>query len=107
MASPAVLGYGRPAATNAWIVGPLIFTFACTAVAEATRPVRWVNVPLGAWLVIAPILLQSTVPAAINSVAVGAASIAFSAIRGRITHRFGGGWSALWRPEARRPLRGS
>ena len=102
MASPAALGYGPPAATNAWIVGPLIFTFACIAAAEATRSVRWANVPLGVWLLVAPILLQFSGPAAINCAVVGAATIVLSAIRGRITHKFGGGWSALWRSDVAR-----
>lgn len=97
MAAPAILGYGRPAATNDYIVGPLIATFACIALWEAMRPVRWVNLPLGLWLIAAPLVLGHPQAAAVNSVICGIAIAALSCFGGAIQQRFGGGWSSLWR----------
>jgi hypothetical protein len=96
MAAPAVLGYTGPARTNDHVVGPLAATFACVAIWEATRPVRWANLVLGAWLVLAPWWLGYDRVAAANSVTAGVALVTLSVVRGRLKHRFGGGWSALW-----------
>jgi hypothetical protein len=98
MATPGVLGYGRPLATSDHIVGPLVATFACIAIWEATRSLRWVNVPLGVWIVVAPLLLGGPPQGLLNGIVCGV-TIAFLATRGReIHHQFDGGWSTLWRP---------
>jgi hypothetical protein len=97
MAAPAVLGFGRPASTNAHIIGPLVSTFACIAVWEATRPIRWVNLPLAVWLIAAPLVLGHPQAGAINSVLCGIAIATFSCLGGGVQARFGGGWSAVWR----------
>ena len=97
--APAVLAYGKPAAGNDRIVGPLIAASACVAIWQVTRGVRWLNVPLGGWLLLAPWLLgYSTVPT-INSLAVGLAVIVSALVRGPARHQLGGGWAALWRSE--------
>jgi hypothetical protein len=96
MASPGVLGYGPPAATGDYIVGPLVATFACIAIWEATRPLRWVNFPFGIWTGIGPLLLGGPNIAVINGIVCGAL-IACIATRGAaIEQRFGGGWSMQW-----------
>jgi hypothetical protein len=97
MAAPAVLGYGRPAATVDYIVGPLVATFACIAVWEATRPIRWLNLPLGLLLMTGPWLLGYPLQAKVNSTAVGLVVAALSCVRGASRHKFDGGWSMLWR----------
>lgn len=94
-AAPAVLDYGRSAATNGHITGPLVATFACIAIWEATRAVRWVNVPLGVWLVGVPLLLEHPLAGQLNSVLCGIAIVGLGCVRGAARHRFGGGWSAL------------
>ncbi|HYF00829.1 MAG TPA: SPW repeat protein [Planctomycetota bacterium] len=94
-AAPQVLGYGRPAAISAWIAGPLIATFAGIAVTESTRGMRWANLAPAAWLLAAPLLLGHGTAAALNSVLCGAAVAALSFVRGRMRHRFDGGWSML------------
>lgn len=100
MAAPAVLGYGPPAETNDRIVGPVIATFAIVACWEATRPVRRWNLPLGAWLLLAPwVLGYAGGLATLNSLAVGVLVIGLARVRGTITGRYGGGWSALWRSD--------
>jgi hypothetical protein len=100
MAAPAVLGYGRPASTNDYIIGPLVATFACIAIWEATRPVRWINLPLGLWLIAAPLLLDTSQAGALNSVLCGIAIAVCSCLGGVVRRRFGGGWTALWRDSA-------
>ena len=50
MASPAVLDYADPARANDRIIGPLVASMAIIAIWDITRPLRWVNVILGAWL---------------------------------------------------------
>lgn len=98
MAAPDILGYDRPAADNDRIVGPILATFACVAIWEITRSLRWVNLLLGLWLILAPWVLGFPTDATINSTAVGAVVTALPFVRGRMTHRFGGGWTSLWRP---------
>lgn len=97
MAAPGVFGFGGPAATNAHIVGPFIAALSVIAMAECTRGVRRANLLLGLWLVLAPLFLTHSTEAAVNSVMVGAAVGVLSFVRGRMSHQFGGGWSALWR----------
>ena len=101
MAASAVLGYGGGARTNEQIVGPVIATFACCAIWQATRPLRWVNLPLGLWLAAAPFILGGYErEAMLNGILTGLAVAALSCVRGRRTKRFGGGWSALWKKPA-------
>ena len=99
MAAPAVLGYADPARTNDHIVGPLVATVAAIALWEVTRPMRWINVALGLWLLVAPwVLGYGEAGVTLHSFAVGAPLALLAPVRGRITQRFGGGWSSLWTP---------
>ena len=97
MAAPAVLHYGRPAATNDYIIGPLVATFACIAIWEATRPVRWINLLLGLWMIASPIFLGYPQAGAINCVVCGIGVAILACMGGAVRQRFAGGWSALWR----------
>jgi hypothetical protein len=99
MAAPQVLGYGDPARTNDWIVGPVAATFACIALWEATRGVRWWNLPLGAWLVVAPLVLGHPTLPFVQSIAAGVLMMGMSCLGGHTRRSFGGGWQSLWRPE--------
>ena len=99
MASPGVWGFEdrlRNAANNDHIIGPVVATFAIVAIWEATRNVRWANIPLGVWLLAAPWILgyEETMPI-INDMAAGVVVIGLSLVKGRITQRFGGGWRSL------------
>jgi hypothetical protein len=108
MAAPDLLGYGGIAADNDHVVGPLAASVAVIAIWQVTRPVRWANLALGAWLLIAPWVLEYERSAQLNDTIVGLLLIAFAAIGGKVeSHRFGGGWSALWTPGDRseRPAR--
>ncbi len=98
VAAPAVLGYGAPAQTNHHIVGPLIASFAIIAWWQVTRALRWVNVVLGAWLLMAHwILGYSEFNPVANSMTAGAVTAGLSLIKGRVDKRFGGGWRGLFR----------
>ena len=97
MIAPAAIGYGGMAAQNDRIIGPIAATFATIAASEATRPVRWANVVLGAWMVLASPWLGGPIAAIANEMLAGVALIGLSLVRGRISSRFGGGWSVLFR----------
>lgn len=97
MAAPAVLDYADPARTNARIIGPIVASLATIAIWELTRPLRWVNVILGAWLLIAPWMLAHPPDARWNSLATGALILICSLVKGTRTHQLGGGWSSLWK----------
>lgn len=99
MAAPAILNYGGLASKNGRIVGPLAVSFAIIAIWEATRPARWVNLPLGAWLLLAPWLFDYSGTALANSLIVGILLIPLAFVEGEIKESFGGGWSSLWREE--------
>jgi hypothetical protein len=99
MAAPQVFGYAGAARTNDWIVGPLAATFACIALWEATRSVRWWNLPLAIWLVVAPVWLGFPQLPFMHSIAAGVLMGVMSCLGGRTRKSFGGGWPALWRSE--------
>lgn len=94
MASPAVLDYGRPAATSAWIAGPIVASVAFLAAFRITRGLRWLNVPAGAWLLAAPVLGGGWV-AGVGSVLVGAALLALAPLGRPRDDRYAGGWRSL------------
>lgn len=100
MAAPAVLGSIGAMRTNDQVVGPLVVSTAIIALSEVTRPVRWVNVALGLWLVVAPWVLGADRIVFANSTVVGLLLIGFALVRGNIRHSVGGGWTALWRANA-------
>jgi len=95
-ASPAVLGSGPRAAASAHIVGPLAAMFALVAAFEVTRPVRWLNLPVGVWLLAVPWVAAFSPTDLVNSTAAGVALPGLARVRGRRVERFGGGWSAVW-----------
>lgn len=97
MFAPDVLGYAGAAANHDHIVGPLLASSACVALWEATRSLRWANAAIGVWMLIAPWVLGFGASATVNTALCGVAAIAFSLVRGRMKHSFGGGWVSLWR----------
>lgn len=96
MFSPAVLGYGDPAAVNDRIFGPIGASFAFVAIWEVVRPLRWGTLPVGAWLVFAPLVLGYSSPEPIISSVVAGATMAVAAfLGGEIRESYGGGWLTL------------
>ena len=101
MAAPGIINFGNKAADNDHIVGPVITTFAVISLWECTRVTRTYNIPLGAWLLMAPWMLgyESTF-AIVNDMMVGGLVILFSFVKGKIEKRYGGGWSAVWKSDS-------
>jgi hypothetical protein len=103
MASPDVMGYEGPERLNNHIVGPLIVSAAVIALAETTRAVRWVNVVLGCWLVLAPVMLHyQPLHIGVRSGLLGFVIAGLSWFPGETRSLQGGGWSAL-RKHHKRP----
>ena len=99
MFAPAVLDYPgggdeRP------MFGPIGASIAFVAIWEVVRPLRWGTLPVGCWLVLAPLVLTyGDAAPAVSSVAAGAAMAASSFFGGATESAFAGGWSEV-RPAA-------
>ena len=70
------------ARANDRIIGPIVASLATIAMWEVARPLRWVNVILGAWLLIAPWVPVLAHPARWNSLATGALILICSLVKG-------------------------
>jgi hypothetical protein len=105
MASPSIMGFGRPLATSDWIVGPLIASFGLIAASEVTRAARWGNFVLAAWVVLSPVILGDlgNVAIAATHVVSGLFVGSLSLRRGRSRHSYSGGWRSLAKPLPHRP----
>lgn len=85
-----IFGTEGAMANSDHIVGALVFTISISAISEVARPLRALNMPLGAWLIAAPWLLDgASLTASIASVAVGSMLILFSIPRGPVRHSYG------------------
>jgi hypothetical protein len=71
------------------LIGSLVLTVVSVAAAEVARPVRYVNVLLGAALLIVPFVYQTDVVGMIASFISGVALIGLSFRRGAIRERYG------------------
>lgn len=74
------------------LVGALVVTFSIMAFAEVGRAVRYLNVAFGAWLILAPWLLEGTASprAAVNSVVSGALLVVLALPRGPVRDSYAG-----------------
>lgn len=103
MAAPAVLGYSGVAVVNARAVGPIVVGASLVAAWQVMRPLRWFELVMGAWLLVAPWILfrwYETLPT-INSLGVGLALVVLAFLGGKTEKSFGGGWRTLLREERR------
>ena len=66
-----------------------VMTVVSIAAAEVARPVRYLNMVLGAALMVAPFMFAAGMAATIVSVVLGVALIALSLRRGLIRERYG------------------
>lgn len=90
MFAPSALGSAAPAAHSDHVVGALIVTVATIALADVGRMLRYLDVLLGAWVVISPWLVDgATRPAMWNDVLVGISVVLLSVRRGPIRERYG------------------
>ncbi len=96
MFAPAVFGYGGVAENNDRIFGPIGAAIAFVAIWEVVRALRWGTLPVGIWLVAAPLVLRYDETAAIVSSVVAGLVIAGSTFFGaRVDSSFGGGWRSI------------
>lgn len=87
-----VFGSAGAMANSDHLVGALVVTFSTIAWAEVARPVRFIHVAFGAWLIAAPWVLHGagSTGAVVNSVATGIALIALALPKGRIENAYAG-----------------
>ncbi|PDT81170.1 NAD-dependent epimerase/dehydratase family protein [Sinorhizobium sp. BJ1] len=93
MTTPLIFGSAPPLYYSDHVIGCLVIMIAVTAMAEVARPVRFLNVALGAWVAASPFLLSGggTV-ASLADVLVGLGLIALSLPRGTRSEEHYGGW---------------
>lgn len=91
MAAPYVTGsVGSAAGHSDHLAGALAVTVAVIAIGEVARPLRWLLLPIGLWVVLSAWWLPgATIHSAWNAVAVGSVFIGSSLLRGRIAQHFG------------------
>lgn len=97
MASRLVFGTEGLLANSDHLVGAMILTIAVCAMAEVARPLRFINIAFGLWLLAAPWLLGGAPdgvfgPASWNNFAVGLLVIALSLPRGARSKEHYGSW---------------
>jgi hypothetical protein len=91
VAAPAVLGVTGAAADSSYLAGALVVTWAVIAFSEIARPVRLLNIPVGAWIALAPWFLSgATEVSRWAHLLAGGLIIALSIHRGRIEEKFAG-----------------
>jgi hypothetical protein len=95
MFAPALWHFDKKASDNHYIVGPLVLTFAITALWEVNRNVRLFNTVAGAWLLFSPLILGLKGTVALIDTFTGILIILFSIFKGTIKKRYGGGWRSL------------
>lgn len=93
MLTRVVFGTSGSMANSDHVVGALTITVAIIALAEVARSLRFLNVLLGAWLVVAPwILSGASTVAALASVALGLVLVGLSLPRGKRSREHYAGW---------------
>ena len=91
MFTRAIFGTEGAMANSDHLVGSLVFTFSIAAYAETVRPLRAVNILFGAWLMVAPWVLDGAQPpAALASVIVGVLLIVLAVPRGPVARSYAG-----------------
>lgn len=96
MAAPSLLGMPKAHADVLHILGPLAAAIGFIAASEVTRGMRWLNVPVGAALVVAPLVLGFSAAALLASVLTGIALVVIAFLGGGTSTSFGGGWRSLF-----------
>ncbi|MDX0994284.1 NAD-dependent epimerase/dehydratase family protein [Sinorhizobium medicae] len=93
MITPVFFGTSAPLYHSDHVLGCVVILVAVTAMAEVVRPVRFLNVVLGAWVAASPLLLDGdSAIGTLADVAMGLALIALSLPRGTRSEEHYGGW---------------
>jgi hypothetical protein len=95
MAAPAILDASDGHSVSMHVAGPLALALSVAATAPALASLRWGLVPVGAWLVIAPVILGGPVAAAVASFAAGVVLILLAFVGPVTEDERGGGWRAV------------
>lgn len=105
MFAPAAFGIGiqEAAADSDHLVGALIVVVSVISLAEVARPARFLNVPLGLWLMAAPWFLEgATAMSRLNSALMGLAVIVLSLRLGWLRDHYGSfDRIVLWSPRSK------
>ncbi len=93
MTTPLLLGTEPPLYFSDHVMGCIVIMVAVSAMAEVARPVRFLNVPIGAWIAASPFLLDgASLLGAGLTVVIGLALIGLSLPRGTRSAEHYGGW---------------
>ncbi|PDT39584.1 MULTISPECIES: NAD-dependent epimerase/dehydratase family protein [Sinorhizobium] len=93
MTTPLIFGSSPPLYYSDHVVGCLVILVAVTAMAEVARPVRFLNVALGAWVAASPFVLSGGgMVASVADFLLGLGLIALSLPRGTRSEEHYGGW---------------
>ena len=98
MTSPAIFpnSYSQTVSLNNHILGPVVLACALIGLHEAARGLRWVNLVIGVWLLIAPWVLGYHVMPTVNGMITGVLIIGAALVRGRSCLCMGDGWKGLF-----------
>ena len=95
--APGVLLYEGSMANSDHLAGPIIAVIAVTAMAEVTRSVRLLAIPVALWIMLSPLLLDGgTTASLVSNLIAGLLIIALSVPRGPIRQRYAD-WSTMMR----------
>lgn len=89
MLAPALLGFDGAIASSHHLTGALVLSAAVVAMSEVARPLRFVNIVFGLWIMAAPWVLSAPQAAVWEGAAVGILLILLSLPRGKIKSRRG------------------
>ena len=90
MSAPSVLGYSGSLADSNHLVGAIIVTFAIIPMSEVARPLRYIHILFGLWLIAAPWILGGDHEAAKwSGVIAGALLIPLALPRGKVRDQRG------------------
>lgn len=96
MFSPAVFDYvDTTAEASDRIVGPVAAAMSFVAIWGIARALRWTQLPLGFWCLLAPTLLGFPADARWSNLAAGLVLIGTAFVRGAVNEQYGGGWMSL------------
>ena len=100
MFAPAVFGHvGTTLAGFERTVGPVVAAASFVAIAQISRSVRWLVIPVALVLVVAPWFLDASTAEKIHAVLVAVVMTVLAPVGRPDQRRYGNGWTTLFRDE--------